>query len=436
MSFSMDQLLLPPLLPMMPHPRGMGPCSPSVERHHPESYCAALPLPASCQTSDWEPLLVLAVVEAAPTHGLRGAVTTRRAHQRQWEARPHQRYWDYSRSLLCPFRCSSYAGCWCCCGFEGGLSWNNFGRTAAPTSSRRIGSTAMRCHAGDSRLGRGCRLRARLTPHHIFLVGPRCPQHTHTPHRHTMLPTPICSLSLRARAKQTVWRESALLDKVVRRQAILETREKQVVMPFKYAKAAGLASVVPRADTSAATSPAATAGPSKTPASPPQRKPTHGQSHVFRPEQNPTTQRWRPARYSARRTMKIVQLALEHNRLDEIPDCPQKSEILAKIQRARDATTPTYQLTSEQAKVGKAEQRSAEQKEILDQLATVKGPYVGRGVRRPGMARFFKGTVGERTRSKKDAKIKDNLSGMDAMVKEWRKANAQDRQKARPSQPF
>lgn len=245
-----------------------------------------------------------------------------------------------------------------------------------------------------------------------------------------MLPTSICSTYSAAQVRRN---NHKILRKVAGAQKLnARFPAFDVPLPYKVAQAQRLA-----AGGGVASEASSSSSSSSSPSSSSSRTPTLGRPHVFQASQNPRTLRWRPAQYSNRRTMQVVQAALEEGRLDEVPNCPQKSEILAKLQREEEATegvnTSSFQLTREQLKTPTTPQ---EQRDLIAKIATAKGPYVGRSVKRIGLKRFFKGTIGERTRNKKDKKIAANMENMDSTVAEWRKINAQNRAKARPAQPF
>lgn len=136
-----------------------------------------------------------------------------------------------------------------------------------------------------------------------------------------------------------------------------------------------------------------------------------------------------------------MEAALREGRLDEVPNCPQKSAILAKLQRQEDFATgdlptPSYRLTKQQLRAGSPSEKNMEQKDLIAKIALAKGPYVGRRVKQIGFRRFFKGTLAERTRNKKDQKIAGNMERMKDIVDDWRNSKQQAKSKARPSQPF
>ncbi|CAO1638528.1 unnamed protein product [Sympodiomycopsis kandeliae] len=215
---------------------------------------------------------------------------------------------------------------------------------------------------------------------------------------------------------------NAIIDKVIRSQKILSEKPSQVILPYKVAQQQQQQQASSSASSSSSSS-----------------SPTYGPSHVFQGEQNPETGRWRPAQYSQRRMKQVVTAALEEGRLDEIPSCDMKSEILARLSRSQQSKTQdSYALSSETdlQPLSSGAKRQEEQRSIISQIALAKGPYVGRSIKKIGFKRFFKGTVGQRSRNKKDTKIANNMNNMDATVQEWRRAQAQARAKSRPSQPF
>lgn len=173
----------------------------------------------------------------------------------------------------------------------------------------------------------------------------------------------------------------------------------------------------------------------------PRDAPVQGRRHVFQPSQNPKTLRWAPPVYSARRTKLLVDAAFREGKLLKVPNCPQKTAILAKLQRQEDTNKgilprPSYRLSKEDLKRGSPTEKHTEQMELIAKIALAKGPYVGRSVKKTGLRRFFKGTAEERSRRSKDQKIAGNMQRMKDTVREWRQTKQQAKSKARPSQPF